>query len=225
MKKLKVLLVDDDLSFGTIAVKILQASGFEVFFQNTLFDIENVIVKLSPNIIILDVMVGDDNCLEHINVIRLAAEDIPIIFVSSNHELALEEQATAYGAMVYMEKPFAMEKLVMWVKRYAKCNDFSDSKHLSIGEYSLDVKSHVLCYHGYNECTLSNTEFTMLKTLYLNKGKVVSRQDLKKTVWGKVVCSDVNLNNVVYRLRKYFDKDSSVRFETYRGEGYVMSMD
>lgn len=60
MEKLKVLLVDDDLTFGCIAVKVLESAGFAVHYQNSLFGIESLIVKLNPNIIILDVMIGDD---------------------------------------------------------------------------------------------------------------------------------------------------------------------
>ena len=66
MEKIKVLLVDDDLLFGNIATKILKAADYEVFFQNSLFGIESLIMKLNPNIIILDVMVGEENSLERI---------------------------------------------------------------------------------------------------------------------------------------------------------------
>ena len=37
MEKIKVLFVDDDLEFGHIATKILQAADYEVYFQNSLF--------------------------------------------------------------------------------------------------------------------------------------------------------------------------------------------
>ena len=110
MEKIKVLLVDDDLLFGNIATKILQAADYEVYFQNSLFGIESLIMKLNPNIIILDVMVGEENSLERINDIRLAAEDIPIIFVSSDSGVETEEQAITNGAVVYLEKPFSKEK-------------------------------------------------------------------------------------------------------------------
>lgn len=63
MEKIKVLLVDDDLLFGNIATKILKAADYEVYFQNSLFGIESLIMKLNPNIIILDVMVGEENSL------------------------------------------------------------------------------------------------------------------------------------------------------------------
>lgn len=71
MEKIKVLLVDDDLDFGNTAVLLLKKAGYEVYFQNTLFGVESLIMKLSPNLIILDVMIGEENSLERINDIVL----------------------------------------------------------------------------------------------------------------------------------------------------------
>lgn len=179
-------------------------------------------MKLNPNIIILDVMVGEENSLERINDIKLAAEEIPIIFVSSDTGIETEEQAAQNGAVVYLEKPFDKEKLLMWVKRYAKNNDFSNSRQINIGAYTIDTESHILRYCGNNEKTLSNTEFATFKLLWINKGNVVSRQEFKNTVWKGIFCSDENLNNVVYNLRRYFSKDASIHLETIRGEGFKM---
>ncbi len=51
MEKIKVLLVDDDLDFGNTAVLLLiKKTGYEVYFQNTLFGVESLIMKLSPNL-------------------------------------------------------------------------------------------------------------------------------------------------------------------------------
>lgn len=61
MEKIKVLLVDDDLDFGNTALLLLKKAGYEVYFQNTLFGVESLIMKLSPNLIILDVMIGEEN--------------------------------------------------------------------------------------------------------------------------------------------------------------------
>ena len=49
MEKIKVLLVDDDLLFGNIATKILKAADYEVYFQNSLFGIESLIMKLNQH--------------------------------------------------------------------------------------------------------------------------------------------------------------------------------
>lgn len=217
-----VLLVDDDMLFGQIAVKVLQAAGYQVFYQNTLFGIESTIMKLNPNIIILDVMIGEENCLERINDIRLAAEDIPIIFISSFGELDLKEKAANNGAMIYLEKPFGKNELLMWVNRYAKKSKANNSRKIKIGDYCVDIDTHVLSYQGYHERTLTNTEFATFKFLFINKGKITTRQELKDTVWCGVFCTDENLNNVIYKLRRYLERDIRIHLETLRKEGFKL---
>lgn len=225
MEKIKVLLVDDNLDFGNTAVLLLKKAGYEVYFQNTLFGVESLIMKLSPNLIILDVMIGEENSLERINDIRLAAEDIPIMCVSSLHDPELKTEAANNGAMIYIEKPFDSREFLGWVNRYAKPKDFSNSRMINMGAYTVDTDSHVLSFRGCSEKTLGNTEFATLKLLWINKGEVVPRQDLKDTVWRGVKCSEESLNNVMYNLRRYFAKDASIHLETLRGEGFKMWMD
>ena len=225
MEKIKVLLVDDDLDFGNTAVLLLKKAGYEVYFQNTLFGVESLIMKLSPNLIILDVMIGEENSLERINDIRLAAEDIPIMCVSSLHDPELKAEAANNGAMIYIDKPFDIREFLGWVHRYAKHQDFSNSRMINIGAYTINTETRVLSFRGSNEKTLGYTEFSTLKLLWLNKGELVPRQELKDTVWKGVSCTEESLNNVLYHLRKYFDRDPSIHLDTVRGEGFRMWMD
>ncbi len=225
MEKIKVLLVDDDLEFGNIATKILQTAGYEVFFQNTLFGLEYLIMKLNPNIIILDVTASGENCLEKINDIRLAAKDIPIMCISSLHDSKLRTKAANNGAMIYIDKPFDIEEFLGWVKRYVKHKDFNNSRQINIGDFTIDTESRTLLFRGSDEKTLGHTEFCTLKLLWSNKGKVVSRQEIKDKVWQNVYCSEESLNNVVYHLRKHFEKDLSIHIDTVRGVGFRMWKD
>lgn len=220
MGKKKVLLVDDDMLFGQIAVKVLQAAGYEVFYQNTLFGIESLILKLHPSVIILDVMIGEENSLERINDIRIAADGIPIIFISSFSEIEYKAQAAKNGAMIYLEKPFDKDELLTWVNRYARKDETDDYRNINIGEYVVDMDTHELSYQGCEERILSNTEFATFKMLFVNKGEMVSRHELKDAVWGELFCSEENLNNVIYKLRRYFSKDTTIHLETIRKEGF-----
>lgn len=221
MGKIKILFVDDDLLFGNMVVQVLQENGFEVHYQNTLTGVQLAVSKMNPDLIILDVMVGDDNSLEYINDIKLAANDIPIIFVSSYTELEYEELATSNGAVVYLEKPFTCDKLLMWVKRYARGSDYSKSHLFMLGDYAIDTQTHTLSCHG-EEQSLGNTEYETLRVLLLNKNMPVSREFLKNTVWQGVICSNESLNNVICRLRKYLSKDPRICIDTIRKEGFAL---
>ncbi len=224
MEKLKILLVDDDLDFGNTAVMILQAAGYKVYYQNTLLGVESLIMKLSPNLIILDVMIGEENSLERINDIRLAAENIPIMCVSSLHDSEFKTEAANNGAMIYIEKPFDSREFLGWVNRYAK-QDLDNSRLINMGAYAINTENRVLSFRGNSEKILGLTEFNTLKLLWINRGKVVMRQDIKELVWKNITCTDESLNNVMYHLRRYFEKDTSIHLETLRGEGFKLWVD
>lgn len=225
MEKNKIILVDDDLLLGSIMVKALQENGYEVYYQNTLIGVEQLILKVSPNIIILDVMVGEKNSLEEINNIKLAANNIPIIFISSFTDIEFQKRATANGAVMYLEKPFTCEKLIMWVKRYAQGTMLEQANLCNLGDYSLNIQEHVLLYKGEDYKTLGNTEYETLRILLINKDISVSREFLKNTVWQGVVCTDENLNNVICRLRKHLSADNRINIETQRGEGFKLTFE
>lgn len=219
----KILLVDDDMLFGCIVEKTLRRAEFDVFFQNSLVAVEHVIAKLQPNLIILDVKVGQINTLERINGIKLAADGIPIIFVSAYDDLSLEQEAVTNGCVAYLEKPFKADKLVAWVKRYASDGSES-SRQVRLGDCLLFMDRHAIGYPDGNERTLTRMEYETLRLLVINQGDVVGRQSIKDTVWKGVVCTDENLNNVVSRLRQYLSSDPRLAIDTVRGVGFRLTL-
>lgn len=53
--KVKILFIDDDITFGRICTIILQEKGYEVFYQTTLNGAKACIAEAHPDIIVLDV--------------------------------------------------------------------------------------------------------------------------------------------------------------------------
>lgn len=223
MEKIKIILVDDDLLLGSVMVQALQDNGYDVHYQNTLAGVEQAIIKTNPGLIILDVMVGDENSLEEINNIKLAAVDCPIIFISSYKDIEYQQLATTNGAVMYLEKPFTYDKLLLWVKRFAKGSNNNQIHLVNIGDYVLNTLDQSLQYKNKEVIPLRNTEYETLRLLVLNKNMLVTRGFLKNTVWQGVICSDESLNNIVCRLRKYLSKDSRLNIKTQRGMGFLFT--
>ena len=89
-----------------------------------------------------------------------------------------------------------------------------------IGDYVMNIVEarlgkHLLSYNGLslnldkkeatvdgNPVNLTRTEFELLHLLLLNRGKVLSRQELMDTVWAGVVVTDRTVNVNITRLRK-----------------------
>lgn len=62
--KVKILFIDDDITFGRICTIILQEKGYEVFYQTTLNGAKACIAEAHPDIIVLDVEIGNQNGIE-----------------------------------------------------------------------------------------------------------------------------------------------------------------
>ena len=58
MGKIKVLFIDDDIALGNVVTVALDSLGYETYYQTSLVAIRSVIKELCPDILILDVEIG-----------------------------------------------------------------------------------------------------------------------------------------------------------------------
>ena len=107
-----------------------------------------------------------------------------------------------------------------------------------IGDYVMNIVEarlgkHLLSYNGLslnldkkeatvdgNPVNLTRTEFELLHLLLLNRGKVLSRQELMDTVWAGVVVTDRTVNVNITRLRKKLGPYAQ-NIASRTGYGYV----
>ncbi|HEY4196285.1 MAG TPA: response regulator [Mucilaginibacter sp.] len=111
-----ILIVDDDPDIRSILVSILDMEGWHSVELDNGHDVFMTIQQQNPNVILLDVMLGDldgrDICRELKN--STETKNIPIMIVSATHGYSDTE---SYGANDYLGKPFDLEDLVFKVKR------------------------------------------------------------------------------------------------------------
>ena len=79
MGKIKVLFIDDDIALGNVVTVALDSLGYETYYQTSLVAIRSVIKELCPDILILDVEIGQKNGIEATPELRLILPDIPIV--------------------------------------------------------------------------------------------------------------------------------------------------
>ena len=107
-----------------------------------------------------------------------------------------------------------------------------------IGDYVMNIVEarlgkHLLSYNGLslnldkkeatvdgNPVSLTRTEFELLHLLLLNRGKVLSRQELMDTVWAGVIVTDRTVNVNITRLRKKLGPYAQ-NIASRTGYGYV----
>ncbi|MGE9977809.1 hypothetical protein [Prevotella sp. SGI.167] len=75
------------------------------------------------------------------------------------------------------KKSFDSREFLGWVNRYAKRKDFSNSRMINMGAYTVDTDSHVLGFRGCSEKTLGNTE------LLHSSRKMLNNNNLKEFIF------------------------------------------
>jgi signal transduction histidine kinase/DNA-binding response OmpR family regulator len=102
--KLPLLVIDDAPDALYLYEKILLTSSFQVYPARSIFEAESALQRITPSIIILDIVIGQEHAWDMLSRLRSAVKtsDTPIVVVSSTTE---SNKALALGADVFLSKP------------------------------------------------------------------------------------------------------------------------
>ncbi|MGM9899025.1 MAG: response regulator transcription factor [Bacilli bacterium] len=212
--------VEDDQDIAKIINKTLTKQGYfvETFYDGTSFF--KRFNEVTPHMILLDMMLPDYSGSEIIKVIRSNPkyDDIDIIIISANRMIMDKVDGLDLGADDYIEKPFDLLELMSRVNaKFRK----RKSKKLFNNDISLDLDKHI-CYCHNEEIELTVKEFSILKILLENKGKVVSREDILEELWGDTDgLQSRTVDMHIKSLRKKLNDESLI--QTVFGVGYKVS--
>ena len=174
-----------------------------------------------PNLILLDVMLPGKNGYEVCREIRNRHLEIPIIMLTAKVEEKDVVEGLDVGADDYVTKPFSIKELIARVKAFLRRYNNSNTKY-EFGPYVLDLASHSF-YKGDKPIKLMPKEFKMLEFFITNKGRALSRSEIKDNVWGRdVVVTNRSVDRCITTLRhKLCDEPSSPKYIlTVRDVGY-----
>ena len=221
-EKIKVLFVDDDLLLGQVVSTALQAEGYEVHYRNSLAGLADCAVACSPGIIFLDVEIGTENSIEVAPRLRVLLPDVPLFFVSSHTEGGVIRQGLETGAIGYLKKPFEIEELIGYIRRYAVR---TEEECIPIGRLMLNNCTRELADSRSGELVrcLSTMEYRLLKLLAACQGRVAGKDLIKATLWEDVeMPNEQSLMNCISRLRKYLSAGSGMEIVLIHKQGYVL---
>ena len=117
-KKLKIFFIDDDIALGHICTRIMQEEGYEVLYQTSLNGAKACIVETHPDMIVLDVEIGNKNGIEAVPELKAIAPNTPILFISSHTNSQLVVQALSAGAVAYLKKPLEIDELIAYIEKH-----------------------------------------------------------------------------------------------------------
>ena len=195
------------------------AKGLENF-DNTIQDILNE----NADLILLDINLpytdGEFVCKE----VRKTS-DVPIIMVTSRDNEIDELMSLNYGADQYVTKPYNIQILLAKINGLLKRNKKSDKEmqEIDCDGFKLNIAERVIKKDD-RKIELTKNEYTILYYLCINRGRIVSRDEIMDYLWESEEFIDDNTLSVnVKRLRGKLEELGLVdRIETRRGQGYIL---
>ncbi|MFH1808314.1 MAG: response regulator transcription factor [Pseudomonadota bacterium] len=224
-----ILIVDDDGHIREVLRFALTQAGHQVREAADGIQGWQQFERESPELLILDVVMPEQDGLELCRRIR-AVSQVPIIFLSARDEELDRVLGLELGADDYLTKPFSPRELVARVKAVLRrlrepVASTEPVPLLQQGPLVLDPGRHRCTWHE-TEVVLTVTEFALLQALLSAPGRVLSRDALVDRAYGQDhYITDRTVDSHVRRIRKKFAALDGDPVETVYGVGYRLRED
>ena len=225
--KAHILLVEDEQSLQKLVAMNLELENYKVTTASTGFEAEKIFKNQSFKLVILDIMLPEVNGLELAQSFKVAQPNTPILFLSAKSDTQDRIAGLKLGDD-YLTKPFDLEELLLRIENLLKFTlpkQQEESDSFNIGHFNIFLNSHQLVDEKGKKTDLSKNEVIILRLLYENRGKVLSRQEILDQVWGHQNSGNQRMvDNYMTQLRKRVELDSKQpkHIVSIRGLGYKL---
>ncbi len=221
-----VLVVDDEENIRFLVESALQLAGFTTISAADGRAALRLVTESRPDLIVLDVMMPELDGFEVLQRLRDSGSRCPVILLTARTEIDDRVRGLSSGADDYVVKPFAVAELVARVQlRLQQAGLASTPAVLRCADLELDADSHRVT-RSTRQINLSPTEFRLLHFLLVNKGRVLSREQLLIHVWGDDFSRDPSVvDTYISYLRRKVDVDEPKLIRTIRGVGFCVRAD
>ncbi len=226
MQKAKILLVEDDAFLGASIAESLQIEGHQVdWVKDGTRGLDAAKAGLH-DLVLLDIMLPYKNGLEVLKELR-ETSNIPTIFLTARTTQKDKIEGLRLQADDYITKPFHLEELLLRIQtvlRRKSTPEYAEAA-FTLNDCCIDLKAHSLkTREGITEI-LSEKEVRLLRLLFTNKNKVVTREEILNLVWGYEQGSNTrSVDNMILKFRKWIEiNPSEPKFIlSIRGVGYSL---
>ena len=223
-KPVKIFLVEDDLSFGSVLKSYLEINDYSVeWVDDGKYALDHFRKGLF-NICILDIMLPHVDGFTIANEIRQINNEVPIIFLTAKKLKEDVLKGYGVGGDDYITKPFDTDILLAKIKAILSRRDFqSGTKDIfEIGKFIFNSKLRTLTI-GEIESKLSPKEAQLLELLAINPNSLISREMALKKIWGSDDYFTARSMDVyITKLRKFLAEDPALNIKNIHGAAFQL---
>ena len=225
-KNKQILLVEDDINFGTVLRDYLQLNGYKVVLARNGLEGFEKFKKNEFDICILDVMMPYKDGFTLAKEIRSKDKSTPIVFLTAKSMKEDVLKGYKIGADDYLTKPFDAEillkKLEVLIQRTKKSVQNSKPKsRIVVGDFIFNPRLRTLTYKKDTPTNLSPKENQLLLMLVETQNDLLSRNKALEEIWNDDnYFTSRSMDVYIAKLRKYLRQDTSVEIVNIHGEGF-----
>jgi len=219
-----VMVIEDEKEIRDLIRYNLERAGYRV---NAVSDGEEGLQGLfasRPDALVLDLMLPGMNGLEILREVRAEpmTQDLPVVVLTARGAEMDKLLGFEHGADDYMTKPFSPRELVARLQALLRrARPVRAEAATGVGDLQVDTGSREATYAG-QRLALTPREFDLLAFFVHHPGRVVSREELLRKVWGYDYLGETRTVDVhVRRLRVKLGAGSRL-IETVTGAGYKL---
>ena len=211
----RILVVEDERDLARLLAQNLRLEGFDVRTLEDGREVLPLVRSWVPDLVILDLMLPGMDGFEVLRGIRGHSRDLPVLILSARGEEQDKIRGFRLDADQYVTKPFALLELLERVHallrraRNGAGSPAADAALLTFGDVTVDIASRTVM-RGGRPVTLSPKAFDLLLALVRRDGRVATRVELLREVWGygPLVLSRT-VDSHVAELRRKLEEDAA----------------
>jgi DNA-binding response OmpR family regulator len=224
--KRRILVVEDDSSLARVLCDNLVYEGFDVVLAGDGNTALRQHQSFNPDLVLLDLTLPGLDGFEVCRRINREQSGTAIIVLTARAQKEDKIQGLRLGADDYITKPFALDELLARIdavlRRVHPANDY-----LMLGSLRIDFNRYS-AERDSQKVSFSQREMEVLRYMGERAGKVVTREQLLRNVWGyQNIPLTRSVDNLIARLRWKIepDPDNPRYIHTVYGDGYRLTLD
>lgn len=218
-KQYKVLIVDDEPDILEFIEYNLFKEGYEVSKAGNGADALEILERSRPHLVLLDVMMPEMDGFEVCRKIRSNSkyDDVLVAFLTAKREDLSQISGLDAGADDYISKPIKPKVLMSRISALLRRLPNAAETVVSFGDIVINKEEFTVTQNG-KELVLPRKEFELLLLLSGKPGKVFTREEIYKKIWGSDLI--VGVRTIDVHIRKIREKIGDGYIKTVKGIGY-----
>lgn len=220
----KLLLVEDDIDYGTVIQQYLGICGFEVKWFTTPEEVIETVTQEHFDLAILDIMLPLKDGFTLSKEINTVLPNLPFLFLTAKNQSIDRLMGLKLGADDYISKTCDPEELKLRIENILKRTAVPKTEQYLLGSYTFNPIQLKLS-HPSETIRLTERERDLLLLLISHNGDIISREEILQKLWPSAdYFNGRSLDVFVTRLRKYFQHDESISILSLRGVGFEVNL-